>query len=57
MKKVVILKANSMVECEQIKKEHPEATLVAWPSSLIPEKWFWLYKIEVEQEGGEHDTR
>lgn len=48
MKRVQTVRCNSVVECQQLVKEHPNAVMIAWPSSLIPEQWFWIYKIEVE---------
>jgi hypothetical protein len=49
MKIVELIRCNSIAECNQFVKEHPDAVMVGWPSSLIPEQWFWMYKIEVEQ--------
>jgi hypothetical protein len=40
------IKAINEVECREIKAQYPNAELVGWASNMIPEQWFWIYKIE-----------
>jgi hypothetical protein len=48
--KVVYLRANNEVEYNKIKKEFPDAELVAWPGNTLTSHYWFKREIYIERE-------